>query len=415
MADGKVTRRTFLKGGFGGVAVISVGSVMPAVFVRAMFSPESTAYAAQGRVLVVLQQAGGNDGLNTLIPYSEPAYYDARGELAIAQEQVLALNERVGLHPAMTGMKSLYDAGNLAVVEGVGYPNPDRSHFRSMEIWHTANPENVSYDGWLGKYLDATSEENNSLWRAMAVGSSVSPSLVGGPTVPAVESVDAYELKTDPRYPADHDNKLNAWTSLYAQAAAQPGHMPFVSATGMQAYESSVQLQEVATAYEPAVTYPSGPLGEALTLCAQMIDSELGTGICYVTTGGFDTHAQQANQHSQLLAGVSDAVSAFLADVEAHGRAQDVALVTWSEFGRRVNSNASDGTDHGTAAPMFIAGAPVNGGLYGEPPSVSSLDENGDLVFTTDFRSVYATLLEKWLETDSSDVLGGSFPVLPVF
>ncbi|MFQ5472479.1 MAG: DUF1501 domain-containing protein [Dehalococcoidia bacterium] len=413
--DSKISRRTFLKGGMGGVALISLGSVMPAVFVRAMFSPTSSAYAAQGRVVVILQQAGGNDGLNTLVPYANPAYFDARGDLAVDPEEVLTLDERVGLHPAMTGMKTLWDEGRLAVVEGVGYPNPDRSHFRSMEIWHTANPEGVSYDGWLGKYLTATTEENNSLWRAMAVGSSLSPSFAGGPYVPAVESVEAYQLKTDSRYPADHDNKLQAWTSLYAQAAAEPGYLPFVGATGTQAFESSVELQQITSSYDPAVEYPQGPLGEALALCAQMIDSDLGTGICYVTTGGFDTHAQQSNQHAQLLGGVSDAVLAFLQDIDAHGHGQEVVLMTWSEFGRRVKANASSGTDHGTAGPMFIAGGPVNGGLHGEPPSISALDDNGDLIFTTDFRSVYATVLEGWLETDSKDVLAGTFPTLPVF
>ncbi len=416
MPKTQITRREFLRGSMGGIALVSVGSLMPTVFVRSVFSREARVVsAAQGRIIVILQVAGGNDGLNTVIPYSDGLYYDARTSLAIAPEDVLPLNDRIGLHPAMTGLNTQWDEGHLAVVEGVGYPNPNRSHFRSMEVWHTANPEGVSYEGWIGKYLDATGEENGSLWRAVNVGTSLAPSLAAGATyVPTVSSIDAYQLRSDPRYPADHENRMKAWTGLYAKAASEPGYLPLVSATGLQAFDSAIQLGNVASDYEPAVEYPNGTLGEGLKLVAQLIDSELGTGVCYVTTGGFDTHARQANQHAQLLGGLSDAIFAFNRDVSAHGHGQDVVLVTWSEFGRRVSENGSAGTDHGTAGPLLMIGDPVQGGVYGEPPDLADLD-NGDLRFTTDFRSVYATLLEEWLVTPSADVLGASFPTLGIF
>ena len=412
----QISRRELLRGSMGGIALVSAGSLMPAVFVRSVFSREArTVSAAEGRVIVILQVAGGNDGLNTVVPYNDGLYYDARASLAISPEDVLPLNDRIGLHPAMTGLNTLWQEGHLAVVEGVGYPNPSRSHFRSMEIWHTANAEGVSYEGWLGKYLDATGAENGNLWRAVNVGSSLAPSLASDAVyVPTVSNINAYQLRSDPRYPDDHENRMQAWTALYAEAASEPGYLPLVSATGLQAFDSAIQLGNVASRYEPAVEYPSGPLGEAMKLVAQLIDSELGTGICYVTTGGFDTHAQQPNLHAALLGGLSDAILAFDRDLAAHGKGQDVVLVTWSEFGCRVKENGSTGTDHGTAGPLFVVGDPVQGGVYGEPSSLAELD-NGDLRFTTAFRSVYATLLEEWLSMPSADVLGASFPTLGIF
>lgn len=415
MLRSELNRREFLKRG---VALVSLGSVMPAVFVRAVFAEESRSSNAaikQGRVLVVLQMAGGNDGLNTVVPFADGRYYDARPGLYVSEETVLRLNDRIGLHPSMTAMKGLWDEGQLAIIEGVGYPNPDRSHFRSMEIWHTANPDGVSYDGWLGRFLDITAQANGSLWRALSVGSDLSPSLASKVSyVPTLSGIDAYRLQTDPRHPQDAGNRLTAWTSLYAQAAAEPGYMPLLSNTGIRAHESSLELQSLTATYTPAVEYPQNALATGLKLVAQIITSGLGTGICYVTTGGFDTHAQQGNEHAALLKTLSDAIGAFIADVAAHGRAKDVTLMVWSEFGRRVYENGSAGTDHGTAGPMFIVGSAIRGGTYGAPSSLADLD-NGDLRFTTDFRSVYATILEEWLETPSKDVLGQKFPTLGLF
>jgi uncharacterized protein (DUF1501 family) len=369
-----------------------------------------------GRVLVVLQLAGGNDGLNTVVPYSQGRYYDVRGTLGIPQEQVLTLNDRIGLHPSLAPLKSTWDSDRLAIVEGVGYPNPDRSHFRSMEIWHTANPEGVSYQGWLGRYLDVSANDDRNLWRAVSVGSGLTPSLISQASyVPTLQGIDTYKLQTDARYSADAQNKLNAWTALYAQAAAQPGYMPFISNTGTRAYQSALELQEIAADYKPAVEYPQTPLGNAMKLIAQLVTSRLGTGLAYVTLGGFDTHAQEATEHAELLTTLAEAMAAFSQDMEAQGQLGRVALMTWSEFGRRVNANNSLGTDHGTAAPLFILSGGVKGGTYGAPSSLTDLDDNGDLKFTTDFRSVYATVLEEWLGVASSDVLGRKYETLRIF
>jgi uncharacterized protein (DUF1501 family) len=357
--------------------------------------------------------AGGNDGLNTVVPYADGAYYSLRQGIGVPRTAVLDLNGRIGLHPALKGFKSLWDKKQLAVIEGVGYPQPNLSHFRSMQIWHSAAPESVKYTGWLGAYLDATIAESSSQWRAVDVGASLPLSLSSsGSFVPAIDSVAAYALRTDAKYPKDHQNKLNAWAALYAEAAAQPGLAAFVGGAGKDAYKSSLDLQQFAAGYKPAATYPNTALGRALQLVAQIVTSSLGTGVAYVTTGGFDTHSAQPNEHQLLLTQLSDAVSAFNLDIEGHSRQDDVVLMTWSEFGRRPQQNGSSGTDHGTAAPMFVVGAPVKGGAYGEPPSLSSLDADGNLKFTTDFRQVYTTVLEDWLGADGTEVLGKQFSKL---
>ena len=224
------TRRDFLKRG---IAFVSVGAAMPAVFVRAAYATDNngsgSASTRKDRTLVIVQMAGGNDGLNTVVPYADSQYYNLRKNISLAATAVLPLNERIGLHPALTGFKSFWDKGRLAVVEGVGYPNPNLSHFRSMEIWHTAAPDAFKNTGWLGNYLDATHSESNSLWRAISVGRELPISmLASGSFVPAVESISAYALQTDRKYPKDQTNKLNAWAALYAQAAAEPGLGAFV-------------------------------------------------------------------------------------------------------------------------------------------------------------------------------------------
>jgi uncharacterized protein (DUF1501 family) len=236
-----------------------------------------------------------------------------------------------------------------------------------MEIWHTAAPDATKTTGWLGNYLDATHSESNSLWRAVSVGRELPVSmLASGSFVPAVESVAAYALQTDRKYPKDQANKINAWAALYAQAAAEPGLGAFVGETGGSAYKSSLELAKVSAGYTPQATYPGSAIGNALKLVAQVATSSLGTGIAYVTTGGYDTHSGEVGEQQRLFTELNAGISAFMADIAAHGKANDVVLMTWSEFGRRVQVNASNGTDHGTAGPMFVLGGPVTGGAFGE-------------------------------------------------
>ena len=415
----QLDRRRFIARG---LAFVAVGAAMPAAFVRATFAEAAAAPAAPWsarRTLVVLQLGGGNDGLNTVVPYADGAYYDARGKLAIRPEAVLRLDERVGLHPSLAGLKQLYDRGAVAIVQGAGYPKPNRSHFRSMEIWHTASTATGVSDGWLGRLLDVTGAEQDSEWRAANVGACAPLALTADHAfVPSLESVPAYVLQRDPslkRSPLA-DRRVADWAQLYAQQAARGGALALISDTGLKAYRSTLDLA-IGTdgTYDARATYPKTPLGNALQTCAQLIISNLGTGICYVTVGGFDSHAAQDSTQPQLLTAWSDALLAFRNDLDAHALGDDVTTLVWTEFGRRVRPNGSAGTDHGTAGPLFVVGGGVRGGLYGEPPPLRSLDDNGDLRFTTDFRSVYATLLEDWFAVDSADVLGARYPLLPLF
>lgn len=411
---GPLSRRGFVSKG---IAVVGLGSVLPAAFVRAVFAEGTPpGVASKRRALVVVQLGGGNDGLNTLIPYTEGAYYDARPRIGVKPEAALHLSPTIALHPEMKGLKALYDQGQLGIVQGVGYPDPNRSHFRAMEIWHTASMREHSSTGWLGRLLDATRFEQQQAWRAVNIGSEMAESLASQATfVPSITSIPTYALNTDPRARGQGDRRVGDWLRLYAQQAAYGGALAMVSDTGTKAYQSTVELKRETGSYTPLATYPGSALGTALRTSAQLITSNLGTGICYVSTGGFDSHAGQANTQPALLRAVSEALSAFYGDLAAHGMEQDVLTLMWTEFGRRVKENGSAGTDHGTATPVFVLGGGIKGGLYGETPSLRNLDENGDLKYSTDFRSVYATVLDRWFGADPKDVLGTAYPTLPLF
>ncbi len=418
-----LTRRDFLKGG---LAIASLGAVMPSVMVRTLYAQAPERQGAAGsaqpagtrpRTLVVLQLGGGNDGLNTVIPLTDGRYQDARPGLALdpGTAGIIPLTDGLGLHPALAALEPVWTRGNLAIIQNVGYPEPNRSHFRSMDIWHTAAPADLIAEGWLGRYLDADAAATGNRWRAVSVGSGVPLALAGEAFVPAVQSVDGYRLQTDRRFPDDTPRRLVAWQALHEAAGARTGSLPLLSRTGLEAFASMETLAAAAVGYSPLAAYPEGnPLAAGLRSVAQIIDAGLGTGIAYVTLSGFDTHATQDAEHAALLAQVAGAVAAFLADLAAHNAAESVALLAFSEFGRRVEENGSGGTDHGTAGPVFLAGGSVQGGLYGEPPDLASLD-NGDLRYSTDFRSVYASLLEGWLGAEAAPILAGTFPALPLF
>jgi uncharacterized protein (DUF1501 family) len=439
-ADRTIDRRTLIRRGIAFVTAGGLAAAMPPAFLRvaidehsipgkqlATWPPDVRAVAPSPpppaqRVFVIVQLAGGNDGLNTVIPYTDGAYFDARRDLALDPESLLHLDDRFALHPSLGGLKQVWDRDQLAIVQGVGYPNPNRSHFRSMDIWHTASMGEHSDTGWLGRLLDATSHEGDSLWRAANVGRAAPRSLAASETfVPSLGSVPSYVLATDPRFAANADRRTQHWLQLYASQAAElatqaeyGGQLAFVSDTGLQAYDSTVALEAQTGDYTPSVDYPKTPLAQALQTVAQLASSNLGTMVCYVTTGGFDTHAGQSNAQAGLLQTLGDALLAFTSDLEGHALSEAVTTMVWTEFGRRVGENGSGGTDHGTAGPAFLLGGSVRGGLHGEPAAVSSLDGNGDLKFTTDFRSIYASVIEQWFEADPADVLDGSYPTLPL-
>ncbi|MCH8901791.1 MAG: DUF1501 domain-containing protein [Chloroflexi bacterium] len=410
-----ISRRQFLKTS---AAIVPAAAVMPAVFRRAVAASiyEQPSHPAPmgERTLVIVQMAGGNDGLNTVVPANDSRYYELRSDLAVAQEQVLALDRDTALHPALAMFKELWDEGVLAIVEGVGYPDPSYSHFQSMDTWQTADPNGRQFDGWLARYLRGTMAAQEDSFHALSVGRSLPRALYAdGLSVPSIASVERYQFQADPRNPQDLASRTEAMSKLYA---SDPTAMPFgvlLDNTLEAALRSSAAILRAHAAYEPAVSYPDSKLGRGLRLMAEAIDGDLGVRVGHVRIGGFDTHAQQLPEHTELLTDTANSVHAFYRDLQAHGRDRNVVVMTWSEFGRRVTSNASGGTDHGSAGPMFLVGTPVAGALYGERPSLSDLDRN-NLKFTTDFRSVYASVLEGWLGAPASMVLGAEFEQLPI-
>ncbi|TAK74432.1 MAG: DUF1501 domain-containing protein [Dehalococcoidia bacterium] len=425
--DRPIDRRSFIKGG---MAFVSAAAMTPPAFLRATFDDNSIPIArttgtpaARRRILVVLQMAGGNDGLNTVIPLEDRGYFEARPKLAHNPESALPLASGLALSQVMTEMKRLWDEQRMAIVLGAGYPNPNRSHFRAMDIWHTASTDHTQGSGWLGRLMDVTTHADDSAWRAANVGNELPRSLFGDSVfVPSLASIPAYVLSTDRKFPKDSDQRLQTFAQLNARyagdAAVQAeygGSLAFVSQTGLEAYQSTVMLQADASSYEPRAVYPTTPIAQAFKTAAALIMSRLGTGVAYITTGGFDTHSSQVVGQARLLQAVSDAVGAFYADLAAHQAAEDVATVMWTEFGRRVKENASGGTDHGTATPMFVIGGGVRPGLYGDQPPTTSTDSNGDLKYTTDFRSVYASIIEQRFGVEAKDVLGLAYPTLPLF
>jgi uncharacterized protein (DUF1501 family) len=410
----KISRRAMIKDG---LLVVSAGMVMPAIFSRGIASARAQsiegsriAQAASDRTLIVVQMAGGNDGLNTVVPFSDSLYHQVRPTLAIPDAKVLPLDTRLGLHPNLAPLKNLWDAGHLAIVEGVGYPNQSLSHFQAMDIWQTLDLNGNGHEGWLGKLVSGWVDQDGHPFKALDIGVQTAQALssISAP-VPTMSSVNAYRVYPDP---ADTDNgnaRLQALMKLYDTYPKSSPYAALLDTTALNAQEGSRELHDADASYKPAATYPTGPFAAGLKVLAEAIVQGLGLRVGYVTLGGFDTHANQQQTHDLLMKTLADGLSAFYTDLAHHGKADSVVVMTWSEFGRRVEENGSLGTDHGTAAPMFVLGNAVNKGIFGEPPSLSNLDENGNLKYSTDFRSVYSTVLDRWLGASSKDVLGGSF------
>ena len=403
-----LTRRKFLQSG--GLALAGAASLPLFLGRTALAAQVAGTMSDYGpdTILVVIQMSGGNDGLNTVVPYGLDGYRAARGAIGIPEANVLPLTERVGLHPDMGKLFERYQAGQVAIVQGAGYPNPNLSHFRSMDIWHTAVPDAYAQTGWLAGELAAT-QPTNPLY-AVSVTDSLIPALAGaGTSVPAIPNVQAYQLRTDTRYPADRAAQIAVADWSYRQDYSGRAGQGYIAATGANALASTQMVQDGVAAYRSTVEYPNFALGASLKSVAQMIAAGLGTRIFYTSFGSFDTHSAQPNAQARLLGGFSNSVDAFLRDLEGMGQANNVLLMSFSEFGRRVQENGSQGTDHGTAGPMFVIGSRVTGGLYGEYPSLTKLDENRNLRYQVDFRSVYGTVLEGWLGVDQSVALGGRY------
>lgn len=411
-----ISRRNFLTDS---LAVISLGVAVPSVFGSAVVAAaaQQNSRSVSGKTLVVVQMAGGVDGLNTVVYYRDPAYRTHRPTLGIREQDLLPVDDRVAFHPSLGALKGLFDQGKVAVVEGVGYPNPNFSHFRAMEIWQSADPSGPPRNGWLGRYFDGLTDGDGHPLQGLAAGKSLPAALKADKTpIPALEDLATYGLQPAP---GDRDPEKRQTSLMRLYDIYRPASSPFAAlldTTLDNAYKSATDLAKAHANYKPSVTYPQSSLASGLRLMAELIDnggaqSPLRVG--HVMLGGFDTHTQQTANLARLLGETSAAVSAFWQDVVEHGHGDNVLIMTWSEFGRRVRENAQNGTDHGSAGPMFLIGNAVKGGFHGEPPSLTNLDNN-NLRYTTDFRSVYATVLERWLEAPSKDILGAQFDQLPL-
>lgn len=361
------------------------------------------------RVLVVIQLGGGNDGLNTVVPFADDRYHKARPKIAVDAKSVLKIDDALGFHPELAELHKLYKDGGLAVVPNVGYPNPNRSHFRSTDIWETASPaDKILKSGWLGRYFDAA-----------CGGVTADPLGVRVGEQPALAfAADKLRAATfaNPKM-LDSPATGPAATALEKLAAVEPtgiAALDFVQRTGNQSLALSKELQRAVRAVKPKVDYPPFALCQSLRLVAQMIAAGLPTRAYYVTHGGFDTHAAQAQKHAYLLQEFGQAVALFHADLTAQGLLDRVLGLTFSEFGRRVAENKNAGTDHGAASVMFAFGGKVKAGVHGKAPDLADLDPLGDLVHKTDFRQVYAGVLKDWFGADPDKVLLGQFDPLPL-
>jgi len=410
------SRRDFLARGLYG---IGLGAGLPLFLDRT--SAALTAQALQGtsveahpnRILVVLELSGGNDGLNTVVPYGDPAYYKARPRIGIAAEDVLKVHDGFGFHPSMVGFERLFKDGRMAVVHGCGYDRPSLSHFSSMSYWHTGVPNAGEPLGWLGRLADDRLDPST---RNLIVNLGTSQSLAvrSGKHSPLVFD-DPSRFRRDG---TDEQKRVMSEFAAPGSAASTNATLDFLGATARNAADSSDFVRQASAAYRTPVDYGIGnAFGGGLQRVAALIAAGMKTRIYYVVYQGnaFDTHVQQGDVHSRLLMYTADAVRAFIDDVARIGRADDVAVLMFTEFGRRVEENGSLGTDHGTAGPMFLFGKNVKGGFYGRPPSLTDLAD-GNLKMTTDFRRVYATAIKEWLGyDDTAAILKGRFETLGAF
>jgi uncharacterized protein (DUF1501 family) len=386
-------------------------------------------------ILVVLQMAGGNDGINTVVPYANDFYHNARPKIGLKEDQVLKLNGEVGLHPAMKGFKELYDAGQLSIIQGVGYPNPNRSHFRSTEIWQTAsNSERVEKNGWIGRYFDNACPGTDPAIGVAIGGQLPQAFFAAKPRGIVLNNPQNYRYMAGSSAAEESYKKLNDLAMAGPDAADHaensggsiamlPAGMPmtggravdFITRTALDAQHSSDEIRGIAAKVQNTATYPGSQLGNGLKLVAKLIGGGMTTRIYYVSQGGYDTHTNQVPSQQRLLGDLGDSIKAFVDDMKAQGNLGRVLVMTFSEFGRRVAENANGGTDHGAAAPMFVVGPKVNAGLLGQYPSLDPKDlYQGDVKYNVDFRNVYAGVLENWLKTRSEPILGSKFTPLAV-
>ncbi len=400
-------RRSALFGGLGVLGGLTLLSSRANGAVKLLASAPQ-AKTTSLRTLVLLQMTGGNDGLSTVVPFAEDAYQKARPTLALTKKSVLPLDDYRGLHPSLVELKKVWDAGKLAIIEGAGYPNPIRSHFKSYEVWHTADIRGrAAGDGWIGRLCDASWSSIVDPNLVVHVGTNVPYSLHSS-THPPIQFVNPASYRW-----AGAKDDTDAFAELgdAEREKAKRSSLDFVRNVAADSQASSEKVRAARARYKTPIEYPDDALGLALNDVAALVNGELGSRVLSVELAGFDTHTNQKNRHDQQMKMLDGALGALLRDLERSEAGKNAVVMLFSEFGRRIHENGARGTDHGVAAPMFVAGAAVKGGLHGKAPSFSDLDA-GDLKHTTDFRSVYATVIERWFAGDSSKVLRAKYPLL---
>ena len=368
------------------------------------------------QVLVVIQLSGGNDFMNTLVPYGNELYYDFRQALAIPESDILEIDNQLGFPQYARPFHEQYMNGNMAIVQGVGYPDSTRSHFRSMDIWHTCVPETIADEGWLGQTIRNLDPKKENPLTAVSIGQGLPRALSAkNVTVTSVADLDSYGLMPDLEVEATRAQALQSFKDIYGQAIGSGIVKDYIANTGLDLLRGADLLKQAPASYSSDVEYAGNPIANSLRDIAKIHLAGLGTRVFYAQHGGYDTHANEGPMHPRLIGDLSGAVSDFFADLRAHDASDDVVVLIFTEFGRRVRYNGS-GTDHGAGGGAYIIGDNVKGGLYADYPSLNPKDhDNGDLAFTYDFRGLYSTLLEQVLKVEAKPIVGGEYEQLGVF
>ena len=360
--------------------------------------------------LVIVQLAGGNDAMNTIVPYGDGLYYDWRKDVRIEQDQVLKINDYLGFNPALSSIKDLWDQNKVAVINGVGYPEPNRSHFRSVDIWNTAESVGIGNSGWLGRAIREIDPNAENPITGVNFGRGLPRALsCKGVPVASVGDLENYCLLPDIEGEQSRELALTAFSQIYGSAMAHDTVSQFIGETGIQALKGADILRTAPQKYSSSIEYGNDPIGQSMRNIAQVLTADIGTRVFYTSHGSFDTHAAEMETHTKLWTETSNAIGDFMEDMKEHGLEDDVLVLLWSEFGRRIRDNSA-GTDHGSGGVSLIVGGEVNGGLYGDYPSLKEKDHlQGDLQFNNDFRSIYSTIAERWLGVDPDVVSNGQF------
>jgi uncharacterized protein (DUF1501 family) len=365
--------------------------------------------------LIVIQLSGGNDYLNTVVPYSDGKYYDNRSVVNIPQDKVIPIDDHFGFNPSMGPIKSLWDEGKVAVINGIGYQNPNRSHFRSMDIWHTAEPDSIGKEGWLGRAIRDIDPQGDNVLTGVNFGRGLPRALaVPGVSVASVGDLDTYGLFPDVKDEELRMFTLEAFSRMYGNTAGRDPVMELLGRTGQDALLGADILRTAPAMYSSSVEYGPDALAQSVKSLSQVLHANLGARVLYTQHGPFDTHSGELLSHAKLWDEVAGAIGCLMDDMKEHGTEDDATILVFSEFGRRIKDNGS-GSDHGSGGVAFMIGGAVNGGMYGEYPSLAEAEQiEGDLRSNNDFRSVYTEILEDWLDLDAPSIVNGQFEKLGI-